>query len=84
MSLRLIGVVYVRQVGSLWIIFYSIVRLLVPYEMLFSAVLGYIGLCLTIGKPFRLLERVVCQSSECSSVEDGSVLPFMVCIEGKK
>lgn len=40
MSLWSIGVVYVREVRSLWIIFYSIVRLLVLYEMQFSAVLG--------------------------------------------
>jgi hypothetical protein len=45
MSLWSIGVVCVKGIRSLWNIFFSIVRLRVPYEMFFFlalwAVLGY-------------------------------------------
>jgi hypothetical protein len=36
------------------------------------------------GRPFRLLERDVWQSSECSSVKDCSFLPNVVSLEEKK
>jgi hypothetical protein len=42
----LISVVCVRGVGSLWIIFCSIMRLQVLYGVLFSAMLGLLELCL--------------------------------------
>lgn len=46
MSLWLIGVVCAREMQSLWTIFFSIVRLLVPYRVRSLVVLGFIGLCL--------------------------------------
>jgi hypothetical protein len=39
-------VLCVKGAVSLWIIFFSIVRLLVPYKVLSSIVLGCLGLCL--------------------------------------
>jgi hypothetical protein len=44
--LWLIGVVCVRETGSLWIIFFSIVRLPVLYGILSSVVLGCLVSCL--------------------------------------
>jgi hypothetical protein len=46
MSLWLIRAACAKGIGSLWIIFFSIVRLHAPYGMLFSAVLGCLRLCL--------------------------------------
>jgi hypothetical protein len=45
MLLWSIGIVCARGMESLWIIF-SILRLLVPYGMLFLVTLGFLGLCL--------------------------------------
>jgi hypothetical protein len=45
MSLWLIGAICVRRMDSP-LIFFSIVRLCVPYGMLSSVVLGFLGLCL--------------------------------------
>jgi len=42
----MIGVACAKGMGSLWTIFFSIVRLSVPYGMLSSAALGCLGLCL--------------------------------------
>jgi len=42
----LIGVVCVKGMGSLWIIFFFIVRLLVPFGMFSSVGLGCLELCL--------------------------------------
>jgi hypothetical protein len=69
---------------SLWIIFFSIVRLLVPYRVLFSVVLANLGYASTSGRPFRLLKRVEWQFSKCSSVKDGIIYPFVVSLERKK
>jgi hypothetical protein len=46
MLLLLIGIAYVKGMGSSWIIFFSIVRLPVLYGMFSSAGLGCVGLCL--------------------------------------
>ena len=46
MSSRSIGGVCENKMGSLWTISFSIVRLLVPYGMLSSVILGCPRLCL--------------------------------------
>jgi hypothetical protein len=46
MSLWSIDDVWVRVMGSPWIIFFSIARLFVPYGVLFSVALGCPRLCL--------------------------------------
>jgi hypothetical protein len=46
MSSWLIGFVCANEMGSLWTIFFSIVRLSMPYGMFSSVNLGYLELCL--------------------------------------
>lgn len=46
MSLWWIGDVCVKYVGSLWIIFFYTVRLLVPYGVLYLVMLVLLELCL--------------------------------------
>jgi hypothetical protein len=56
----------------------------VPYRVLFSVLLANLGYASTSGSPFRLLKRVEWQFSECSSVKDGTIYPFVVSLERKK
>jgi hypothetical protein len=57
MLLWSIGVEGARRMGSLWTIFFSIVRLLAPYGTLSLVALGGLGLCLVGGLIYLLAGR---------------------------
>jgi hypothetical protein len=83
MSLWLIGAVYVKGMGSLWTIFFFIVRLPVPYGMPSSVDFGCLALCLDSSRP--IYELVDCQKrSKCCCVEDGAFISLVLSMEGNE
>jgi hypothetical protein len=55
----------------------------VSYEILFSVVLGYLGLCLAELLIFCLLVDLG-ELIDCYCVDDDALLPFVGSLEGKK
>jgi hypothetical protein len=79
MSSWLISAACAKGIGSLWTIFFTIVKSLAPYGMLFSAALGCLGLCI-IGWLICLIVGGGWALSECCCVEDGAFFCLFWCL----